>query len=79
MRFTSAGKIPLTPGKVEGIGHPNIILERDYRDVKGWCVRMETVVPINNVDQVQRWQPPDFPRALPPIRYSDMRAVQLLR
>jgi len=38
-----------------GIGHSNITLERDYKEDKGWCVRVETEIPINNEAEVRAW------------------------
>jgi hypothetical protein len=38
-----------------GIGHSNIFLERDYRGDKGWCVRVETEIPIKNEPEVKAW------------------------
>jgi hypothetical protein len=48
---------PRTAQGFLGIGHPNIILQKDYRDdlSKGWCVRVETTVPVGNEKQIRDW------------------------
>jgi hypothetical protein len=40
-----------------GIGHPNIILKKDYRDPSDsrWAVCVETTVPIDNEEEVRTW------------------------
>jgi len=55
MRITSAGKTPLKPGQAAGIGHPNLIFQRDYRDIKGWCVVVDTIVPVKNENEIKDW------------------------
>jgi hypothetical protein len=45
------------PFTMLGKGHPNITLERDYRDpaYAGWNVRVETLVPIDNEPDIRKW------------------------
>ena len=38
-----------------GKGIPNIYLQKDYANTEGWCVRVETLVPIKNEKEVREW------------------------
>jgi|SwirhisoilCB2_FD_contig_31_20638075_length_893_multi_3_in_0_out_0_2 hypothetical protein len=45
------------PGTQRGIGHPNIILQKDYAGDAQWYAKVETMVPIpdQDVPKLEEW------------------------
>jgi hypothetical protein len=75
MRINPAGKHSLGPGQVEGIGHPNVILQNDFRGTAGWCVVVETAVPVKNFDDIRALLESGKPADLRPLAESIVAQV----
>jgi hypothetical protein len=45
----------MTQQSILGKGIPNLYLQKDYASQEGWCVRVETIVPVNNKKEIEDW------------------------